>query len=238
MVERTDKTNMAMQGITEEELATSNLELEFNVNNKASAVMGKYPDKVSFIIALGPLKTNNLTTAHEFQQSVAIGFYNQVSIYGVQDHQSLTVLKEITVTEIAEDLVCATYSPEEQLLAFGGALSVGYIYNLAGGPSSQAKAVTIALDSDDETQRPEGLVRLNGHFKQIDCIEFRPLEATRALNQTTQVLTASQDFSIRLWEVSKGIQLALFLDINTQNSEVLSISWAQSGWRFLSLDVN
>ena len=43
---------------------------------------------------------------------------------------------------------------------------------------------------------------------------------------------------MRLWEVTKGLQLALFLDINTQNSELLSISWAHGGWQFLSLDVN
>ena len=91
----------------------------------------------------------------------------------------MTVLKEIVVTEITEEIVCASYSQEENLLAFGGALSVGYLYSLSGPRVSST--VTIALDSDDETQRPEGLVRLNGHFKQIDCIEFRPLEATRGL---------------------------------------------------------
>lgn len=75
----------------------------------------------------------------------------------------MTVLKEIIVTEIAEDLVCASYQPEENLLAFGGAMSVGYLYSLSGPKVS--KKVTIALDSDDESQRPEGLVRLNGHYK-------------------------------------------------------------------------
>ena len=63
----------------------------------------------------------------------------------------------------------------------------------------------IALDEEDETHLPEGLVRLNGHFKQIDCIEFRPREATLLLEQTTQVLTGSQDFSVRLWDATKGI---------------------------------
>ena len=93
----------------------------------------------------------------------------------------MTVLKEIIVTEVAEEIMCATYLPEENLLAFGGALSVGYVYSLAG-PKVSASNVTIAIDSDEETQRPpEGLVRLNGHFKQIECIQFRPLEATKEL---------------------------------------------------------
>ena len=192
--------------------------------------MGLYPDKVNFIVPLGPLVSNNLSAQHSFQESIAVGFYNQVCIFGVQDHSSMTVIKEIIVTEVAEDLTCATYLREENLLAFAGALGVGYIYNLAG-PKAANQSVTIAIDSDEEAERPpEGLVRLNGHFKQIDCIEFRPLTATRELEQTTQILTGSKDFSVRLWEVTKGIQLALFLDINVQNSEVLSISWAPDGW--------
>lgn len=79
----------------------------------------------------------------------------------------MTVLKEIIVVEIAEDLVCASYCPEENLIAFAGALSVGYLYSLAGNrPVNNANnRVEIALDDDDEAQRPEGLVRLNGHFK-------------------------------------------------------------------------
>lgn len=61
-----------------------------------------------------------------------MGFYNQVTIYGVADSQNMTVLKEIIVTEVSEDLVCASYCSEENLLAFAGALSVGYLYSLAG----------------------------------------------------------------------------------------------------------
>ena len=93
----------------------------------------------------------------------------------------MTVLKEIIVTEVAEDIMCAAYLSEKNLFAFGGALSVGYVYSLSG-PKAGATNVTIAIDSDEETQRPpDGLIRLNGHFKQIDCIQFRPLEATNQL---------------------------------------------------------
>ena len=45
------------------------------------------------------------------------------------------MLKEIVVTEVAEDLMCAAFCPEEGLLAFGGALAVGYVYKL-GGPKT------------------------------------------------------------------------------------------------------
>ena len=166
-----------------------------------------------------------------------MGFYNQITIYGVHNDTQMSVLKEIVVTEVQEDLVTACYCAEEGLFAFGGALSVGYIYNLSG--PKVARAVTIAIDDDDDSAPlPEGLVRLNGHFKQIDQMAFRPLEATRAFGQTPQLLTGSQDFSVRLWDTQKGIQLALFLDVNTQNSEILSLAWDQSGFKFLSLDTN
>ena len=78
----------------------------------------------------------------------------------------MSVLKEIVVTEVAEDLTCASFCADEGLLAFAGALSVGYVYSLAG--PKVAQQITIALDEEDGAQLPQGLVRLNGHFKQID----------------------------------------------------------------------
>lgn len=44
----------------------------------------------------------------------------------------MTVLKEIIVVEVAEDLNCASYCPEENLVAFAGAMAVGYLYSLSG----------------------------------------------------------------------------------------------------------
>lgn len=94
--------------------------------------MGKLPDKVNFVKQLGPLVTNNLAVAHSFQSSIAVGFYNQITVYGVHNDEQMSVLKEIVVTEVAEDLVCCSYNPQEALLAFAGALSVGYVYSLSG----------------------------------------------------------------------------------------------------------
>ena len=45
-------------------VTTSNLECEFNRDNNASNVMGRVPDKVNFIIKMGPLVTNNLQPSH------------------------------------------------------------------------------------------------------------------------------------------------------------------------------
>ncbi len=62
----------------------------------------------------------------------------------------MSVLKEIVVTEIAEDLVCGSYCKDEGLFSFAGAMGVGYIYSLPG--PSKDRQVTISLDDDDETQ--------------------------------------------------------------------------------------
>ena len=48
------------------------------------------------------------------------------------------------------------------------------------------------------------ILMLSGHFKKITCIQLS--------NQFC--ITASEDFSVRMWEVSKGIQCFIFLDIN------------------------
>ena len=132
------------------DLISSNLEAEFNADNNAAMVMGKYPDKVNFLVSLGPLQTNNLTKTHTFQAGIAVGFYNQITIYGVHNDEQMSVLKEIVVAEVAEDLMCCAFCPEEGLIAFAGALAVGYVYPLCG-PKVIESVTTIALDDEDQT---------------------------------------------------------------------------------------
>ena len=98
--------------------------------------MGSIPDKINFIVSLGSLTTTNIKNVQTFKESVAIGFYNQISIYGVEDSQSLTLLKEICIQDIEEDLMCAAFSKDTNLLAFAGSLGVGYVYQLSGGKTS------------------------------------------------------------------------------------------------------
>lgn len=75
---------------------------------------------------------------------------------------------------------------------------------------------------------------MNGHFKSINCVKFRP----NAVGNILYLLTGSDDFSVRLWDAFSGLQLMLFLDIQNQNSEVVSLDWTDDGTKFLSLDVN
>jgi WD40 repeat protein len=49
------------------------------------------------------------------------------------------------------------------------------------------------------------LITMHGHFAEITQIET---------NKGGYILTASRDFSVRLWDSTYGIQLYLFLDIN------------------------
>ena len=104
----------------------------------------------------------------------------------------MSSLKELVISDVGEDLVCADYLYDENLLALGGTLGVGYLYQLAA--SHLETGVTINIDDDeaanqaakdDSEFKPEGFARLNGHFAEISCIQFRPLEATKVLGQTT-----------------------------------------------------
>jgi len=134
------------------------------------------------------------------------------------------MLLDIFVQDIEEDLFCIDFDPDYNLLAFAGLLGVGYIYRM--GPVKERVAIQEKLFSD--------LTRLNGHFKAIRQVKFRP----RKLSGWPYLLTGSDDFSVRLWDPLAGNQLMLFLDITNQNSEVLSIDWDSDGAKFLALDVN
>ena len=85
--------NSHIQESSKEESVKSSgniLEVEFHQENIVIDLMGKYPDKVNFIVSLGSLTTTNIKQAQTFKDSIAIGFYNQISIYGVEDSKSLT----------------------------------------------------------------------------------------------------------------------------------------------------
>jgi len=69
---------------------------------------------------------------------------------------------------------------------------------------------------------------LQGHFKKITCLQL----------SSQFCITASEDFSVRMWEVSKGIQCFIFLDIKVQNAEVISLSVRYDQIEFVSLDLN
>ncbi len=86
---------------------------------------------------------------------------------------------------------------------------------------------------------------MHGHFKEITQVEIQS-------SQGEYVLTASRDFSVRLWESNYGTQLYLFLDVNCQNSDLISLvsislsisnkfqfqTWQSSFQEFATLDLN
>ena len=104
------------------------------------------------------------------------------------------------------------YNEEENLLAFAGSLGIGYLYKL--GHKREVEVVDIEMLQENTDQV---LVKLHGHFKKITQIKFRPKTSSKLV----LILTASDDFSVRLWDATSGCQLALFLDINNVNSEVV-----------------
>lgn len=81
------------------------------------------------------------------------------------------------------------------MLFFGGALGVGYIYRLS------------QIDEDTD------MSYLHGHFGEI----------TRLVYKNKLIFTASKDFSVRIWDSDYAVQLCLLLDINCENSEIISL---------------
>jgi hypothetical protein len=57
---------LSKQKADEFEVIPCNLEAEFNKDNNSAQVMGPLPNKINFIVSLGPLATNNLTNTHTF----------------------------------------------------------------------------------------------------------------------------------------------------------------------------
>lgn len=148
--------------------------------------------------------------------------YNQVSIFGFEeDPRKINMLQDIYIDDIEEDLLCLDFDKTYNLLAMAGLNGIGYVYKL-GLRCKDAKV----------KEEPMELVYLHGHFKAIRQVKFRPGSTWPYL------LTGSDDFSVRLWDPLAGTQLLLFLDVLSQNSELLAVDWAPNGQTFLALDVN
>ena len=151
------------------------------------------PDKVNAIQALGPCYVHEPPSCFYFA-TFAVAFYNLVSVYGLkEDLTPITQLIDITVQDIEEDIMCMDYSERYNLLAFGGKLGVTYVYEL--GKAQQMVVVDVDVKDEFTPYR-----RLNGHFKTVRQIKFRPGPA----KPLVYILTGSDDFSVRLWDAISG----------------------------------
>ena len=74
-------------------------------------------------------------------------------------------------------------------------------------------------------------IKLIGHRNEIYDLKFHPFE-------TDLLLSASKDFSIRLWNIVSGIQICIFGGPEGHSAEVLSVDFHLSGDYFASSGID
>ena len=78
-----------------------------------------------------------------------------------------------------------------------------------------------------DTYRRSLFITLSGHGNDITDLKFSP--ANEWL-----LLSASKDETIRLWNLQRGVNVAVFTGHNGHRGQVLSVSWHLSGTKFAS----
>eukprot|EP00347_Sterkiella_histriomuscorum_P013991 403362584 len=154
------------------------------------------------------------------QVGLILSFYNQVNIYcikRIQNQRSVTsetlieLVQAFIVQDISEDIQACEFNCHTNELYFAGDLGVIY------------------ASSIDEAHAPYR--KMFGHFKTITQLKVCP-------SNSQLLLSCSNDFSVRLWDVKKQLQIMLFLDIEDQVSELLNIDWQLDGSTFLTFGIN
>lgn len=124
--------------------------------------------------------------------------------------------EEITFADKNEEFYCMAQSiitiEEEtrKILAVGGTKSIIKILDLI------AKKEYISLI---------------GHRNEIYALQFHP-------KQTNILLSASKDYSVRIWNVKNGLQIAILAGPKGHSAEVLAVDWHLSGDYFVSSSID
>lgn len=85
------------------------------------------PDKINAILPLPPVRLGD----QQFLAGCAVAFYNQVSVYGfVPDLAQISLIVDVYVQDVEEDILCLDYNEAFNMLAFAGKLGVTYVYPL------------------------------------------------------------------------------------------------------------
>lgn len=95
------------------------------------------------------------------------------------------------------------------------------------GPPLLCLAGTRGIIKVIDTQRRSLFLTLSGHGNDITDLKFSP--ANEWL-----LLSSSKDESIRLWNLQRGVNVAVFTGHNGHRGQVLSVAWHLSGTKFVS----
>jgi len=143
------------------------------------------------------------------EKNISTIFANKEGDYELFDH-------ELTFYDKDEEFYCLANSYIEskgqncKILAIGGTKSIIKILNLS---------------------LREAYMSLYGHRNEIYNLKFHPY-------MNNILLSASKDFSIRIWNVKNGLQLVIFGGPKGHSAEVLSIDWHLSGDYFASSSID
>ena len=120
-------------------------------------------------------------------------------------NENLEIIQTFSQENESEEMLCVNWGiyENEIYLAAGGKLGEIYIINITNAHNEK---------------------NLKGHLRAVNCLSFMP-------NDCSLLLSGSDDFSIRMWNVKVDVQLCIF-ESHTQG--ILAIDWHISNQIFLS----
>ena len=107
------------------------------------------------------------------------------------------------------------------------ASSQSQLSNTQNGPPLLCLGGTNGIIKVIDTIRRSLVMTLSGHGNDLTDLKFSP--ANEWL-----LLSSSKDESIRLWNLQRGVNVAVFTGHNGHRGQVLSVSWHLSGTKFAS----
>ena len=99
--------------------------------------------------------------------------------------------------------------------------------NIQNGPPLLCLGGTNGIIKVIDVIRRSLVMTLSGHGNDLTDLKFSP--ANEWL-----LLSSSKDESIRLWNLQRGVNVAVFMGHNGHRGQVLSVSWHLSGTKFAS----
>ena len=136
----------------------------------------------------------------------------KVTVYELTSQHLVKLLQNYQVNNDQEDLYCLCWGTLEcgrlfkPVLAVGGNLGVICVFDL---------------------ETSETLSTLYGHLNSIHELKFMPSDGQF-------LLSASEDFTVRLWNVAKSVQVAIFNGLEGHKQGVLTLDWHLTEQVFLS----
>lgn len=205
--------NIDINEIQESQKSSFNLSVNNNINNLNANVNSSN----NFFHNASEANSNpnnilNLNSNSKFTNEN----YNHNTAKVLNKSQNELFEEEITFSDKSEEYYCLSQSilnisgESRKILAVGG-----------------TKAIIKILDLSSKKEHTS----LIGHRNEIYDLKFHP-------KQKNILLSASKDYSVRIWNVKNGLQIAILAGPKGHSAEVLAVSWHLSGDYFVSSSID